>query len=77
MRGRHTFGITKTLGIEETIATSKKNYVYITLKLASDINFRNSIVDKIKINKNKLFNNVKPIKFLENVIKKNKNFFNF
>ena len=75
MRGRHTFGITKTLGIEETIATSKKNYVDIALKLASDINFRNSIVDKIKMNKNKLFNDDKPIKFLENVIKKKTKFF--
>ena len=70
MRGRHTYGILKTLDIEETIASSKKNYVEIVLKLTSDISFRNSIVDKIKKNKNKLFNNDKPIRFLEDMIRK-------
>ena len=70
MRGRHTYGILKILGIEETIAISKKNYVEIAVKLATDKNFRNSIVDKIKKNKNKLFNDDKPLKFLEEVIRK-------
>ena len=70
MRGRHTCGILKTLDIEETIASSKKNYVEIVLKLASNISFRNSIIDKIKKNKNKLFNNDKPIRFLEDMIRK-------
>ena len=70
MRGRHTYGILKILDIEETIAISKKNYVEIAVKLARDKNFRNSIVDKIKKNKNKLFNDDKPLKFLEEVIKK-------
>lgn len=71
MRGRHTYGILKIIGVEETIATSKKNYVEIASKLASDINFRESIVDKIKKNKQKLYNDDKPIRFLEDVIKKN------
>ena len=70
MRGRHTYGILKILDIEETIAISKKNYVEIAVKLATDKNFRNSIVDKIKKNKNKLFNDDKPLKFLEEVIRK-------
>ena len=42
----------KILDIDETNATSKKNYVEIAVKLASDKNFINSIVDKIKKNKN-------------------------
>ena len=70
MRGRHTYGILKILDIEETIAISKKNYVEIAVKLATDKNFRNSLVDKIKKNKNKLFNDDKPLKFLEEVIRK-------
>ena len=70
MRGRHTFGILKILGIDETIATSKKNYVEIAVKLANEKNFRNSIIDKIKKNKNKLFNDDKTLKFLEEVIRK-------
>ena len=70
MRGRHTYGILKILDIDETIATSKKNYVEIAVKLANEKKFRNSIVDKIKKNKNKLFNDDKSLKFLEEVIRK-------
>ena len=69
MRGRHTFGILKILDIKETIASSKKKYIEIAVKLADDINFRNSIIDKIKKNKNKLFNDDKPIRSLEDVIR--------
>ena len=70
MRGRHTYGILKILDIDETIATSKKNYVEIAVKLANEKKFRNSIIDKMKKNKNKLFNDDKSLKFLEEVIKK-------
>jgi predicted O-linked N-acetylglucosamine transferase (SPINDLY family) len=70
MRGRHTYGILKILDIEETIASSKKKYIEIAVKLAGDINFRNSIVNKIKKHKNKLFNDDKPVRFLEDVIRK-------
>ena len=71
MRGRHTYGILKTIGVGETIATSKKEYVEIAVKLANNINFRDSIVHKIKKNKQKLYNDEKPIRFLEDVIRKN------
>ena len=60
----------KILDIEETIASSKKEYIEIAVKLASDINFRNSIVNKMKKHKNKLFNDDKPVRFLEDVIRK-------
>ena len=70
MRGRHTYSMLKILDIEETIASSKKEYIEIAVKLAGDINFRNSIVNKIKKHKNKLFNDDKPIRFLEDVIRK-------
>ena len=73
MRGRHTYGILKILDIDETIAISKKNYVEIAVKLANEKNFRNSIVDKIKKNKNKLFNDDISLKFLEEVIRKKLN----
>ena len=70
MRGRHTYGILKILDIDETIATSKKNYVEIAVKLANEKKFRNSIIDKMKKNKNKLFYDDKSLKFLEEVIRK-------
>ena len=68
MRGRHTYSILKILDIQETIAKSKKDYVEIAYKLAKDINFRNSICQKINKNKKKLFNDEKPIKYLENFL---------
>ena len=70
MRGRHTYGILKILGIEETIANSKNEYVEIAVKLARDINFKKHIINKIKNQKNKLYNNDKPIRFLEDFILK-------
>ena len=70
MRGRHTYSILKKLNIEETIASSKKKYVEIAVKLSKDNDFRNSIINKIVKNKKKLFNDDKPIRFLEEVIKK-------
>ena len=69
MRGRYTYAILKILGIEETIATSKKKYVEIIVKLARDINFRNSIIKKIKERKKILFNDDKAVRFLENIIR--------
>ena len=70
MRGRHTGGILKILDTEETIATSKKDYIDIAVKLAEDTNFRNNIIHKIMINKNKLYNDEEPIRHLEDMIKK-------
>jgi|TARA_Y100000296_G_scaffold23430_1_gene27740 predicted O-linked N-acetylglucosamine transferase (SPINDLY family) len=70
MRGRYTYAILKILDIEETIASSKKEYIEIAVKLAGDINFRNFIVNKIKERKNKLFNDDKPVRFFEDVIRK-------
>ncbi len=70
MRGRHTYSILKILDIEETIASSKKKYVEIAVKLASDKNFRNYIVNKIKSHKKILFNDQKTIRSLEDVIQK-------
>ena len=70
MRGRVTYSFLKKLNIEETIASSKEKYVEIAVKLAKDNNFRNSIINKIAKNKNKLFNDDKPIRFLEEMIRK-------
>ena len=70
MRGRHTYAILKILDIEETIAPTKEKYIEISVKLARDINFRNFIINKIKKNKKRLFNNDKPLKYLEDLIKK-------
>ena len=70
MRARLAYSILKKINIKETIASNKEEYVQIAVKLAKDNDFRNSIINKIVKNKNKLFNDNKPIKFLEEVIRK-------
>jgi len=70
MRGRYTYAILKMLKLEEVIASSKREYIEIAIKLATDKNFKNMIINKIKTNKNALYNDSKPIKFLENFFKK-------
>ena len=71
MMGRHTYSFLKLMNIEETIANSKQEYVEIAVKLTKNINFKNSIIEKIKKNKKKLFNDDKPLKlfqkFLQNL----------
>ena len=68
MRGRHTYGILKILGIDELICNSKKEYVDLAVKLSKDINFRDNVSKKIKNNKKFIFNNSKTIRFLENFL---------
>jgi len=70
MRGRHTYSILKMLNIEETIAKTKTDYVNIATKLATDVNFRKQVINKIKKNKNKVFNDEGPTIFLESFYKK-------
>ena len=65
MRGRHTYGILKILGINELVCNSKKEYVDLAVKISTDIAYFNQIVKKININKKLLFNNYESIQFLE------------
>jgi len=65
MRGRHTFGILKVLKIDELICNSKEEYVSLASKLSKNLVLREEISKKIKVNKKLLFNNPKPVKFLE------------
>ena len=69
MDGRYTYSILKFLNLEQTIPSSKKEYVEIALKLATDKNIRDIISNKIKINKNALYNDETPIRFLEKFFK--------
>ena len=59
MRGRHTHGMLKILDIEATIAGSKEEYVEIAGKLANDISFRASIINKMMKHKNVFGQNVR------------------
>ena len=68
MRGRHTYGILKILKMEELVCYSKKDYVNLAIKLSKNINFRDNIIKKIKMNKKLIFSNSKTIEFLEHFL---------
>ena len=68
MRGRHTSAILKMLGIEATIAGSKDEYIQIAIRLGQDRNYRRSIARQIAQNKSKLYNDLSPVRALEDFL---------
>ncbi len=73
MRVRHSYGILKMLGVEDTIAYSEEEYIDIAVKLGNNCQWRQNIVDKIKLNQDKVFNDKKCLigleEFFRNVVK--------
>ncbi len=65
MRGRLTMGILKMMGIEETIASSKEDYVKIAIRLGQDHQYRQRISEQVAQNKHKLYGDLRPIRALE------------
>ncbi|MGD1713665.1 tetratricopeptide repeat protein, partial [Dapis sp. BLCC M172] len=65
MRGRHSMAILKMMGIEETIASSKEEYVQIAVRLGRDAEYRQYISELIAQNKHKLYNDLEPVRALE------------
>jgi len=48
MRGRHSYGILKMLGVTETIAQTEAEYIDIAVRLVMDSAWRNSIVQRMR-----------------------------
>ncbi|MCC5615171.1 tetratricopeptide repeat protein [Nostoc sp. CHAB 5836] len=65
MRGRHTLAILKMMGIEETIAATKDEYVKIAVRLGQDAGYRQHISQQVSENKYKLYDDLKPVRALE------------
>ncbi|MBW4565267.1 MAG: tetratricopeptide repeat protein [Mojavia pulchra JT2-VF2] len=68
MRGRHSMAILKMMGIEETIASNKEEYVQIAVVLGKDARYRQYISQQVAENKHKLYGDLKPIRALEDFI---------
>ena len=68
MRGRHTLALLKMMGIEETIAFNKENYIQIAIRLGQDAQYRQKISQKVADNKHKLYGDLETIKGLENLL---------
>jgi protein O-GlcNAc transferase len=65
MRGRHTMAILKMMGIEQTIAATKEDYVQIAVRLGQDAQYRQQISQQIAENKHKLYGDLKSIRTME------------
>ncbi len=68
MRGRHTLAFLKMIGVEETIAQSKDEYIQIAVRLAQDAGYRRHIAQQIALNKHKLYQDLTPIRALEDFL---------
>ncbi|BAY07963.1 tetratricopeptide repeat protein [Calothrix sp. NIES-2098] len=68
MRGRHTLAILKMMGVEETIATNKEEYVNIAVRLGQDAEYRQHISQQVAQNKHKLYDDVKLMRALEDFL---------
>ncbi|MBE9000693.1 MULTISPECIES: hypothetical protein [unclassified Nostoc] len=69
MRGRHSYGFLQTMGITETIADDASQYIKIAVRLATDIGWRFSVREALKLSTNVLFDNPTATQNLETFIK--------
>ncbi|WP_322703267.1 tetratricopeptide repeat protein [Nostoc sp. DedQUE04] len=68
MRSRHSLAILQMMGIEETIASNKSEYVQIAIRLGKDAKYRQYISQQVAENKHKLYGDLKPVRALEDFI---------
>ena len=66
MRGRHSYGILKMMGVTETIAQDEIEYVEIAVRLGIDTNWRQEIVQKIYGRRRWLYDDKTCVTALEN-----------
>jgi predicted O-linked N-acetylglucosamine transferase (SPINDLY family) len=68
MRGRHVFAMLKLMGVEETIAKSKDDYIRIATRLGREPEFRRNITEQVTRNRHKLYRDEAPVRALEALI---------
>lgn len=69
MRGRHSYGILKMIGITETIASGEKEYVEIAVKLGLNPDWRKQIIDKMASRHDQLYDDKTCVSALEDFYK--------
>jgi protein O-GlcNAc transferase len=65
MRGRHSYGILRQLGITETIAHDKKEFVDIAVRLGMNREWRSKVRRDMKANQMQLYSDTKCVRALE------------
>jgi len=65
MRGRQSYGIFKTLGIMDTVASDEGEYIEIAVRLGIDNAWRESISQKMRLNHHLVYDDITCVKELE------------
>ncbi|MEQ9621981.1 tetratricopeptide repeat protein [Coleofasciculus chthonoplastes] len=65
MRGRHSYGILRMLGVTDTIANDEAEYIDIAVRLGLDPQWRKSIVAQIVANHDRLYDDKTCVEALE------------
>jgi protein O-GlcNAc transferase len=65
MRGRHTYGILTQLGVTDTIAHDKDEYVEIAVRLGVDGEWRTDVLNRMSANQARLYSDTKCVRALE------------
>ncbi|WP_421659407.1 tetratricopeptide repeat protein [Leptothermofonsia sp. ETS-13] len=65
MRGRHAYGILKTMGVTETIAANETEFVAIAVRLGLDLDYRATIRQKVQQHRSRLFEDKTCVDALE------------
>lgn len=68
MRGRHSAAILARMGISETVARDKDDYVALAVRLGQDADWRQQMADKVVANRDKLYRDTTPVRALETLI---------
>lgn len=70
MRARHVFAILQMMGVTETIARSRQDYIDIAVRLGLDAAWRAEISGKMAGNRNKVLNDLSCVRALEDFLEK-------
>lgn len=65
MRGRHSYGILRTMDIEETIGLNLENYVQIAARLGNEPAWRQAIVETMQHQQSQLFSDMRCVEALQ------------
>lgn len=69
MRGRHSYAMLKMMGVEDLIANSLDEYISLSVRIGLDASLRSDIVEKIKAQKHRLFNDKECTEYLDRFLK--------
>jgi predicted O-linked N-acetylglucosamine transferase (SPINDLY family) len=68
MRGRHTLAMLKLMGLEDLVARDKEDYIARAVRLGQDPQYRRAISRHIAAHQHKLYEDLAPIRALEDFL---------